>query len=320
MDITFHYPPELMSLLEDCIPRLCKSKKDLLTFFLGAGVSKGVLARHERLLHLDKGSFNKYQVTKQVLIDLNSAGEGSLGARREVLRRVVDFSDFSVCWENDQREARGLVAQIRELVHLKDSVTRITLDRDAERAKRIAAQEAIVAERQKRANEFEKVKQGVFALFRETDAHKRGKLLEKALNAVFRLDGIQLREPFTLNGVIGEGIVEQIDGLIELEGHLYLVEMKWWKEPLGPGDVAQHIVRVHNRGGQVRGIFISHSDFTSAAITSCRDSLPSGAVVVLGRLEEIVQLLEREANLKDWLKAKVTAAIVDKNPLHHPLR
>jgi hypothetical protein len=38
-DITFHYPPELFNLLVDTIPVLNRSKKDVLLFFRGAGVS-----------------------------------------------------------------------------------------------------------------------------------------------------------------------------------------------------------------------------------------------------------------------------------------
>jgi hypothetical protein len=37
-DITFHYPPELFNLLVDTIPRLNRSKNDVLLFFRGAGV------------------------------------------------------------------------------------------------------------------------------------------------------------------------------------------------------------------------------------------------------------------------------------------
>jgi hypothetical protein len=37
-DITFHFPPELFNLLVDTIPLLNRSKKDVLTFFRGAGV------------------------------------------------------------------------------------------------------------------------------------------------------------------------------------------------------------------------------------------------------------------------------------------
>jgi len=41
-------------------------------------------------------------------------------------------------------------------------------------------------------------------------------------------------------------------------------------------------------------------------------------VVVLSKLQEIVELLNREADIKKWLKAKVTAAIIDKNPMFLP--
>jgi hypothetical protein len=93
--------------------------------------------------------------------------------------------------------------------------------------------------------------------------------------------------------------------------------MKWWKEPLGPGDVAQHQVRVYHRG-QVQGVFISYSPYTDAAILSCKESLQK-AVFVLCNIQEIVKLLDREADLKGWLKAKINAAKIHKNPLFDPL-
>jgi len=93
--------------------------------------------------------------------------------------------------------------------------------------------------------------------------------------------------------------------------------MKWWNEPLGVGDVSQHLVRIYGRG-QARGIFISASGYTEPARTTCKESLQS-IVVVLCKLEEIVLLLEQERDLKTFLKAKINAAIIDKNPLYEPL-
>lgn len=318
MDIAFHYPPELMGRLIETIPKLCRSKQDLLTFFQGAGVSQATMLPFQKLLKTDKASFNKYDVTRSVLTLLNEKGERTLGERREILRRVVDFVDFGACWPNDQLAARGLVSHIQELVNVKDSVTRITLDRDSERAKRMAEQDARAADQQERRNRRDRIKQDLFTLFGQEDAHKRGKQLEGVLDSLFQLDGLLVREPFTINGRCGEGIIEQIDGLVDLEGHLYLVEMKWWKDPIGTGDVSQHLVRVYQRAGQARGIFISHTEYTPAAVESCRQALAGGAVVVLCQLKEIVDLLERQGDVKEWLKAKVTAALADKNPYFLP--
>ncbi|MEJ7623769.1 MAG: hypothetical protein WKF34_07230 [Pyrinomonadaceae bacterium] len=59
------------------------------------------------------------------------------------------------------------------------------------------------------------------------------------MNDFFRLNGILASEAFTRCGLNGEGIVEQIDGVINFEGHYYLVEMKWWSAPLGVGDASR---------------------------------------------------------------------------------
>lgn len=110
------------------------------------------------------------------------------------------------------------------------------------------------------------------------------------------------------------------DGVVVIDGLPYLVEMKWWKpnQPLGPGEVSQHLVRVFNRG-HARGIFISASGYTPAAITTCKESLQR-SVIVLCKLEEIVLLLEQEKDLKNFLQEKINAAIIDKKPLYEPLR
>jgi hypothetical protein len=318
MDISFHCPPELLNLLIDTLPKLCKSKQDLLLFFQGAGTSEKLLEPYRILLRNEKGNFNKYHVTREILTKLNKLGEGSLRERREILKRVTEFHDFSVCWESDQAPARGLVAQIRELVNVKDSFTRINIEREKERQAKLAEYEQKVAAEKKYKSNLATVKSQLFSLFAETNAHKRGKALEGVLNSLFSAYGILVREAFTIKGSCSEGVVEQIDGLIELDGQLYLVELKWWNSTLGTGDVSQHIVRVYSRGGQARGLFISYSEFTVPAVTTCREALAGGVVVVLSKLQELVELLDKEGDIKTWLKAKVTAAIVDKNPLFLP--
>jgi hypothetical protein len=318
MEIIHHYPPELLALLIETIPKLCKSKRDLLTFFRGSGVNRMVIAPYESLLTTNKDQFNKYSVCRELLTRLNDAGERTLRERREILKRVTEFYDFSVCWPEDQAPARGLVAQVRELVNVRDSFTRIKQEQEAERQKRLAEQESRAKVERERKAKIARIKSDFFALFGENDVYKRGKRLEVVLNALFSAEGLLVREAFTIKGHCGEGVIEQIDGLVEMEGHLYLVELKWWNTPLGTAEISTHLVRVYNRGGQARGIFISYSEFTNSAIKTCREALAGGAIIVLCKLQELVALLEREGDLESWLKAKVAAAIADKNPLYIP--
>lgn len=263
MDIVFHYPPELLALLHETVPKLCRSKRDLLLFFQGAGLDRGLLAPYERLLQTDKNRFNKYHVARELLTKLNELGERSLRERREVLKRVTEFQDFSVCWDSDQAPARGLVAQIRELVNVKDSFTRMNIEREQERKARVAENETRALAEKERKAKLALVKSRLFALFAEPNAQKRGKALEAVLNALFGAFGILVREAFTVTGMCGGGVIEQIDGLVEVDGQLYLVELKWWNTPLGTAEVSPHIVRVYGRGGQARGLFISYLSLPS---------------------------------------------------------
>ena len=177
MDISFHYPPELFQVLIDALPKLCKSKNDLLLFFQGAGASKSLLDPYQRLLKTDKAAFNKYHVTRELLAKLNEQGEHALRVRRELLKRVVEFDDFSVCWENDRAAARGLVAQIRDLVNVKDSFTRMRIEKDEEKRQRVEQQQAAVAEKLAQEARREKVKS-------EPDCRNR------TLHKMFRFVGV----------------------------------------------------------------------------------------------------------------------------------
>jgi len=313
VDIVFQYPPDLMSLLIDAIPCLCRAKKDVLLFFKGAGVGAAFTQDLAQQLRANRDGLKKHEMVRTVLTRLNERGEATLRERREVLKRVVEFEDFSSCWPDDQLRGKGLVAEIRKLINVKDSFTRMSQEREAESRERREAVEAKRKAIEQRKRDLQTLKGELFGLFPMTDAWARGKKLEGVLNRLFKASEILVREAFTLKGDEGQGIVEQIDGVVEIDGHLYLVEVKWWDQRLGPGDVAQHQVRVFNRG-QARGIFISATGYTDAAIQACRESLHR-APFVLCELEEVVRALEAEMALAEMLRRKIHGAVIDKQPL-----
>jgi restriction system protein len=190
-------------------------------------------------------------------------------------------------------------------------------ERENERRQRTALKDAETAALQEKHACLAAIRRDLFALFGEPNAQKRGKALEGVLNRLFAAFSVLVRESFTLRGTSGEGIVEQIDGVVEVDGHLYLVEMKWYKDPLGKAEVSQHLVTVYHRS-QSRGILISASGFTEPSITICKEGLQK-SVFVLCKLEEIVLLLERGLDLREFLKSKIYAAMTHKNPLHDPI-
>lgn len=312
-----HYPPELMALLINCIPRLIRGKPDVLVFFKGCGVPTSLYADLQQIVVRNREGITKYEIVRRVLERLNDKADAALRQRREVLRRVTQWDNFSSCYDDDRMEAKGYVAEIRTLVNVKDSFTRMNQEREHVEQENRKKREADMAQRQQQMQEREHIKTDLYALFLETDANKRGIALEGVLNRLFKSHGILIRESFRRVGTAGEGVVEQIDGVIVLDGQVYLVEMKWWSQPLGVAEVSQHLVRVFTRGA-ARGILVSQSGYAAPAVTICRESL-ARSVFVLVKLEEIVFLLERGNSLAELLRSKVNAAIIDKNPLVEPL-
>src|SRR3989442_1732559 len=99
MDDTYHYPAPLMNLLVDAIPALCKSKMDVITFFRGAGVARAALTDVEDRVRRDREGIGKHEMARLILTRINEmGGDDGLRQRREVLKRVTEWEDFTTCW------------------------------------------------------------------------------------------------------------------------------------------------------------------------------------------------------------------------------
>lgn len=318
MEIVHHFPPELTLLLIDTIPRLCRSKQAVLLFFQGAGVPRAMLSDLEERVRTDRENISKFEIVREVLRRLNEAGEPRLRERREVLRRVTQFEDFSTCWDNERLQAQGLVARIRDVVKVKDSFTRMEQEAQRERRDRQAARVAVQEAAAKKQSKLRQVHGDLCSLVGMHDRNKRGKLLEQVLNRLFREAGIAIRSDFILRHDETNEAIEQVDGVIELDGHPILVEMKWWAAPLGTPEVSVHLVRIFSRA-EARGLIISASRFTGPAIETAREALRQRPVT-LCELRELVHLLEHEKDLAEFIREKFRAAIVEKNPLADPFR
>ncbi|CAI8966953.1 restriction endonuclease [Pseudomonas chlororaphis] len=313
MEERYHYPPDVFNLLVDTIPLLCKGKEDVLLFLRGAGVPQEDLSLMAAKVRTERGSVSKFAIVRDVLKKLNDRGDAGLSARRELIKRVVEFEEFSMCWPTDIYKAKAKVGDLARIVNIKDSFTRMNQQREAAQAKVNAE---IRAEREagtEKRRKIENVRDRLNMLFgMDSEPQKRGRLLEGVLNELFRAHDILVREDFKRLDPSGNVVVEQIDGVIEFEGHIYLVEMKWLKNPVGVDDLGAHMMRLFARS-DVRGIFISNSDFTASAIAECVTH-STHKTMALCTLREIVMLLVNESDLAKFLRNKVRAAVIDKKP------
>lgn len=189
----YHYPPDVFELLVETIPRLVRSKKAVILFLQGAGVAQEDLRDVASVLSKNQASINKFEIVRSVLTKVNSRGDSGLRARREIIKRVVEFESFETCWENDQLKAKGLVASIREAVGKKDSFTRIKQERAVEREEHMAKLRAERAIATKKLEDIDAINHRLSALFGlDKKPHERGKLLESILNDLFKVYGVRL--------------------------------------------------------------------------------------------------------------------------------
>jgi len=307
-----HHPPDLTSALIEAIPLICRGKRDVFDFFQAAGVPSKYMqdlrARHAA----DPESVGKHEIVRVVMTRLNEAGDPTLRERREVVKRVSEIESFAHCWPNDQLKAKGAVQNVREIIDKKDTFTRLKQHQDAEEQKRRSVLQAEKESAQRNREALAECGRELCRLVPMEDPVKRGRALEPVLNNLFSLSGLAVRESFVRRDPASGAAMEQVDGVIELRSDLYLVEMKWHSEPLGVPELSQHMSRVFARAA-ARGLVVSASGFASTAVAQCREWL-SMKILVFCDLRELVVLLERGEPLEPFLRRKVEAAELDKNP------
>jgi hypothetical protein len=172
----------------------------------------------------------------------------------------------------------SLVTRVRAVVNVKDSFTRLSQERDNDRREHQRLQQAQAEVKRRRREERESLRRRLSSLRGMTVPRQRGLAFEGLLNDIFKLDGLSVREAFTLGNDSGQ-VGEQIDGLVVMDGAPILVEAKWHGDPLGVNDVSRHLVRVYNRPPGVHGLIVSASQFSTSAIDECTRALTNRARV-----------------------------------------
>lgn len=90
---------------------------------------------------------------------------------------------------------------------------------------------------------------------------ERGYAYERFLKDLFDANGLAARASFRLIG-------EQIDGSFELSGETYLLEAKWTGPAIGAAELRSFNAKVEDKAAWSRGLFISHSGFTSEGLAA----------------------------------------------------
>jgi hypothetical protein len=99
----------------------------------------------------------------------------------------------------------------------------------------------------------------------QSDTNAAGLSLERLLNRLFQLFGLQPRQPFRVVG-------EQIDGSFQMDAETYLVESKWEKHALPEADLLVFREKILSKSNFTRGVLIALNGVSGPA----RDAITRG--------------------------------------------
>jgi len=127
---------------------------------------------------------------------------------------------------------------------------------------------------------------------------QRGKCFEQLLTSLLLLFDMEPRLAYDLER-------EQIDGSLSFDTDDYIAEARWRHEPAGRGDADIFAAKVHRKGKNALGLFVSIEGLTKDARDQYRESTPfieldgSDLYLILDqrvRLDDLLKLKKRHAN------------------------
>lgn len=146
-------------------------------------------------------------------------------------------------------------------------------------------------------------------------ARQRGLDFEKLVRELFLKQGL-LSSIKQSSYYTSDNRSEQIDGVINLEGKIFLLEAKW-DSSLAASALYEFIGKIENKFFGTLGIFISYNSLSSNFINALRKGRKQNVIVIHG--EDVIQLFEKDDILRDYLKYALEKLSLD-DVSHVPVR
>lgn len=126
-----------------------------------------------------------------------------------------------------------------------------------------------------------------------TDAQARGRQFEGLLNDLFALVDLHPRASYSLES-------EQIDGAFTFQTDDYLLEARWWAEPLQPKELNDFKVKIEGKAKNVLGLMVAVNGFTPGAI----EKHSHGTPLVLMDGTDLYAVLDGRISFAEMLERK----------------
>jgi len=261
------------------------------SFLDSCGVSQKIRYRYPR------ESFNKYQVMRNILQDLENEGKidviDCIISNFYRMHNAVDRDNLDV------KRAKIFLNEFRELIGTDP------IDKEIQRQakeKSIRAYKASVMDHKTQAERLFKLNQRFIDLSSSKDItpHKRGFDLEVLFFDLLDFCEFENTRPYrTKDG-------EQIDGHFRYEKFDYLVEVKWTNGLTNKSDLSIFDGKIRGKAQSTRGFFLSANGFDNNAILKFSGDAPR---IVLMTGEDFALVLSDQISFDDAIKAKIDAIV-----------
>jgi hypothetical protein len=178
----------------------------------------------------------------------------------------------------------------------RDSLGQTTAERGRQALREADVQYQESSQRATRSEELCRLKEEFLQLTAQTDRNAAGLALEGLLNRLFAICELDPRSPFRVVG-------EQIDGSFLLDGQVYLVEVKWEKEPLSEGPLLIFRGKIEGKSTFTRGVFIALNDVSAEARHAITQGKSPSFIVVNGY--DLMMILSEGIALTEFLRKRI---------------
>jgi hypothetical protein len=186
-------------------------------------------------------------------------------------------------------KAKAAVAELRKWTGRHQAV----IDEHEKYAAKLAKAAADAGKSRAFSESLAKLKAEFLALHASSNPQARGKEFERFINELFGLFDLEPRAAYSLER-------EQIDGSFSFETDDYIMEARWWNEPIGRGHLDVFARKIERKGKNALGLFISVSGFTQDALEEYCSATP---FITMDGVDFTV-ILDERVELRDLLRRK----------------
>ena len=257
-------------------------------------------------------TLNFSQTKRQVVDDLVAGLRRAEGQYQSLILEVlISLREADSTFPHLARldDGHERVAAAQGALHRVEQVTETYSDLRAQQerlSKEREANRSVAEAARTHALRLEELHCEFLEMHESTDPQGRGIRFEQFLNRLFALWDLEPRAAYNLE-------FEQIDGAFTFRTDDYLLEARWWRDPLGPKELNDFKAKVDSKARNTLGLCLAVNGFTEGAVEAhSRAQTP----LILMDGTDLVPVLEGRIGLEEVLERKRRHAAETGVPLY----